>query len=57
MPAILEKCVSSVKSSLLKKAAAKRGINIAELSEEVKKKVESSAYAICTSTLKKAGKM
>jgi hypothetical protein len=57
MPAILERCVTDVKGRLLTKAAKKRGISVSELSKETKDKAESSAYAICTSQLKKAGKM
>ena len=57
MPAILESCVTKVKSEILAKAAKKRGINKQALSDEVRKQAESRAYAICTSTLKKAGKI
>ncbi len=57
MPAIFERCVSDVKAGLAHDAAKKRKIPVSKLSEEVRSKIEDSAYGICTAELKKAGKM
>ena len=57
MPAILDRCVADVKSQLLKKAAKKAKKPVSKLSKKAKDAAESSAYAICTDQLKKAGKL
>ena len=47
MPAKLDRCVASVKSQGLAKYAKQKGIKVSEIPEKVRKRIESSAWAIC----------
>jgi len=47
MPAKLDRCVKNVKAQGLAKYAKSKGIKVSEIPDKAKKRIESSAWAIC----------